>query len=216
MSSTVTALKMKARRSKLVVVHLDGSPAFSIAPVLAAPLRVGQTLEADQIAELKHRQAQEDAYQRALSLLSRRPRSERELEQYFMRRGVDEEIAAMVIGRLRERGLVDDQAFARAWVENRTAFRPRGPWALRAELRKKGITTEAIDAALEDLDQEQAAYKAASKAARRWSQLSTEDFRARLDAYLARRGFDYQILPGVIARLEREIAERMDESEDVR
>jgi regulatory protein len=213
-SSTITALKMKARRNKRVVVHLDGRPAFSLAPVLAATLQVGQSLDAGQITELKDRQALEEAYQRALSLLSRRPRSERELEQYFKRRGVDEEIAARVLGRLRERGMVDDRAFARTWVENRTTFRPRGPWALRAELRKKGISNESIDAALEGLDQEQAAYKAASKVAKRWTELSAEDFRSRLDAYLARRGFDYQILPGVIARVEREVAGRMDESEE--
>ncbi len=215
MSSTITALKMKARRNKRVVVHLDGKPAFSLAPVLAATLQVGQTLDASQIAELKGRQALEEVYQRALSLLSRRPRSEHELQQYFKRRGVDDETAAKVMGRLRERGMVDDEAFARAWVENRTTFRPRGPWALRAELRKKGVSSESIDAALEGLDQEQAAYKAASRVAGRWSGLSEENFRHRLDAYLARRGFDYQILPGVIARVESEIAGRMDESEDV-
>lgn len=216
MSSTITALKMKARSNKRVVIHLDGSPAFTLAPVLAAALRVGQTLDQSQVTELKHRQSKEEAYQRALSLLSRRPRSELELRQYFKRRGIDSEIGDTVLQRLRERGLVDDEAFARAWVENRTAFRPRGPWALRAELRKKGVANETIDAALEGFDQEQAAYKAASKVARRWSELSAEDFRSRLDAHLARRGFDYQILPRVITRVQREVRGTVDESEDVK
>jgi regulatory protein len=215
-SSTITALKMKARGKKRVMIHLDGRPAFSLAPVLAATLRVGQTLGQSQVTELKHRQSKEEAYQRALSLLSRRPRSELELRQYFQRRGIDSELADTVLQRLRERGLVDDEAFARAWVENRAAFRPRGPWALRAELRKKGVANETIDAALEGFDQEQAAYKAASKVARRWSELSAEDFRSRLDAYLARRGFDYQVLPRVITRVQSEVRGIVDESEDVR
>jgi regulatory protein len=153
-SPTITALKMKARRSNRVVVHLDGKPAFSLASVLAATLSLGQTLDEDQIDELKRRQSREDAYQRALSLLARRPRSQRELELYFKRRGIEDGVAAGVIERLRDQGLVDDLAFAKAWVENRNEFRPRGPYALRAELHKKGVANETIDAALEGFDQE--------------------------------------------------------------
>jgi regulatory protein len=214
-SSTITALKMKGKRSKKVVIHLDEEPAFSLAPVLAATLRVGQTLNERQIAELKDRQALEEAYQRALSLLSRRPRSEFELRQYFKRRKTPSHIAELVLQRLDEHGLVDDQAFARAWVENRAAFRPRGPWALRGELRQKGVSSEIIEAALEGFDQEAVAYSAARKIAPRWREFTTEEFRRRLNAYLTRRGFDYEILSRVIARVEREIDARMDESEDV-
>lgn len=216
MNSTITALKMKSQRSNRVVVHLDGKPAFTLAPVLAASLSVGQTLDEGLIGELKRRQALEEAYQRALSLLGRRPRSERELALYFKRRGIEDETAAGVIERLRERGLVDDRAFAKAWVENRIEFRPRGPYALRAELRTKGVANEDIDAALEGLDQEEIALKAASKMVRRWKELSAEDFRARLNTYLSRRGFDYQILPDVVARIERDRAGNRDESEDVK
>jgi regulatory protein len=215
-SSTITALKMKGKRSNKVVIHLDEEPAFSLAPVLAATLRVGQTLNERQIAELKDRQALEEAYQRALSLLSRRPRSEFELRQYFKRRKIASRIADLVLRRLDERGLVDDRAFAHAWVENRTTFRPRGPWALRAELRQKGVSSEAIEDALEDFDQEAAAYKAAIKVAPRWKEFKSEDFQRRLNAYLSRRGFDYQILSRVISRVEREIDARTDESEDVK
>jgi regulatory protein len=214
-SSTITALRMKAGRSKRVVVHLDGKPAFSLAPVLAASLSVGQKLDEGQITELKRRQAREEAYHRALSLLSRRPRSERELEQYFKQRGFDEEISSAVIKRLRDQDLVDDYAFARAWVENRNEFRPRGPFALRAELRKQGVTNDAIDAALEGFDQERIAIKAAEKMMRRWKELSAEDFRSRLNTYLSRRGFDYQILPDVIAEIERERVGHEDESEEM-
>jgi regulatory protein len=213
--STITALKMKAGRSKRVVVHLDGKAAFSLAPVLAASLSVGQELDDGQITEFKRRQAREEAYHRALSLLGRRPRSERELEQYFKRRGFDEEIAAAVIERLCDQNLVDDHAFARAWIENRNEFRPRGPFALRAELRKKGVASDAIDAALEGFDQEKIAIKAANKMMRRWKDLSAEDFRSRLNSFLSRRGFDYQILPDVIAKIERERAGHEDESEEM-
>ncbi len=215
MSSIITALKMKAGRSKRVVVHLDGKPAFSLAPVLAASLRVGQELDDGQIKEFKRRQAREEAYHRAISLLGRRPRSEHELEQYFKRRGFDEEISAAVIERLRDQNLVDDYAFARTWVENRNEFRPRGPFALRAELRKKGVANDAIDAALEGFDQEGIAIKAAGKMMRRWKQLSAEDFRSRLNTYLSRRGFDFQILPDVIAKIERERVGHENESEEM-
>ncbi len=54
----------------------------------------------------------------------------------------------MAIERLTDLGMLDDEAFARAWVESRDRARPRGERALRAELRQKGVADRAMAAAL--------------------------------------------------------------------
>jgi regulatory protein len=63
-----------------------------------------------------------------------------------------EEVADAVMGRLEQVGLVDDEAFARFWVENRDRFKPLSERALSYELKRKGVSDAAIEAALETVD----------------------------------------------------------------
>jgi regulatory protein len=95
---------------------------------------------------------------------------------------------------------VDDEAFAQFWVENREQFRPRGPRALRYELRRKGIGQEAIDQALEGVDPLADAYQAAARKAQQLSHLDQPEFFRKLVDYLARRGFDYDVAKEVTNR----------------
>jgi regulatory protein len=192
---------------------VDGKFALGVDRALAAGLQVGQALSNEQIAELKLRDKEERACKRALRLLARRPRSELELRRYFEKRGVPLEAQTRAMKRLRDQGLVDDLAFAMAWVENRQLFRPRGVFALRVELRRKGIANEIIETALDGFDEEQAALKASRKPAGRWRQLSADEFRRRLGDYLARRGFAFELIPTVVDRCWRELEAAKDESE---
>jgi regulatory protein len=213
MGGTVTALKASSRRKGRVQVYLDGRYAFSLAGVLAARLTIGRALPDAEVEALKHDEAVEDAYQKALGLMRRRPRAERELRMRFRRNRLPATIQDAVIDRLREAGLVDDIGFAEAWVENRSTFRPRSARMLRFELRQKGVPRQAIEAALAGYDEDAAAIDAANKAARRYAQLSEVDFKKRLSQYLARRGFDHATISPVVDRSWRETADSRHESE---
>ncbi|MFP3853581.1 MAG: regulatory protein RecX [Anaerolineales bacterium] len=194
-------------------MFLDGEFVFGLPKLLAAQLEIGRYLTAAEIEALQQEGAVEAARQRALGLIARRPRSEKELRQYFDRREVPTVIQDVVIERLAEAELVDDFAFAESWVENRTEFRPRGEMALKAELRQKGVSRMAIEDALVGFDEEAAALKAGEKALSRYRDLEWEDFRQRVGAYLGRRGFRFDIISSVVDRLWRQVAK--DESEGV-
>jgi regulatory protein len=215
-ADVITALKLQSKNRNRVSIYLDGEYRFSLNRILATGLRVGQRLSDDQIMGLKRQDLEEQTYQRAIRLLRRRPRSEYELRLNFIRHKVPDDVQETVVTRLGEVGLIDDRAFADAWVENRHLFRPRGVRALRAELRKKGVSSEVIEAALQDYDDEQAAYQAAVKGARRLKGTSWDVFRQRLGAYLARRGFDFSTISPVVSRVWREKAGVEDESEVVK
>ncbi len=201
MARKITALRVQKRNPQRVNVYLDGEFAFGLARIVAAWLRVGQELSEEKIAELLQADVQEQAYQRALRYLSYRPRSEAELRAYLTRRGVEPSTIEQILARLRELGLVDDAAFARAWVENRGTFRPRGRRALRAELRQKGIPSEVIERALAEVDEVPLALRAGEKALRRYGALSWPAFREKMGAYLARRGFAYETIQTVLPQL---------------
>jgi regulatory protein len=125
-----------------------------------------------------------------MRLLSYRPRSEAELRQRLARRGAPADLADEAISRLRELGLVDDAAFARAWVEGRSRLSPRSRRLLRRELQAKGIEGEAAREALVPLDDEDAALRAAERRAGAMRGLPYPEFRRRLGDFLRRRGFD--------------------------
>jgi regulatory protein len=210
----ISALKLSGRNRRLVDVYIDGSKNFSVIKSIATELKVGQELSHDQIELLKNKDLEERTYQYALKLISRRQRSEGELRERFRRRNATNEMQDAVIERLREIALVDDYAFAQAWVENRQTFRPRSAWAITQELRKKGVPKEAIQAALDNFNDEDAAYRAASKASGRLSNLSWELFNRRLSDHLRRRGFQYSTISPIVKRVWLETSGNGGESEE--
>ncbi len=193
MTGNITALKYQKRRRDRVSVYLDGRFAFGVPEIVAARLKVGQSLSDAEIEALREHGSVEEAYNRALGYLSYRPRSQAEIAAYLQRHDIPDTQAEEVVDRLKAAGLVDDQAFAQFWVENREQFRPRGPRALRYELQRKGIGQEAIVQALEGVDPLADAYQAAARKAQQLSHLEQPEFFRKLVDYLARRGFDYGV-----------------------
>ena len=189
--------RAKGGRHRIEVVF-EGGRVLTIAARAAEGLRVGLRLTEADLTELGRKDEVEDTHHRALGLLARRPRSENELRQAMRRRKVGEDVQVEVMERLRTAGWVDDAAFAAAWVENRDSFRPRSAVGLRAELRRKGVGRDEIEAALHQHDEAGAARAALERAARRWKSQSWEEFHLRGRAYLARQGFSYDTVSRVV------------------
>jgi regulatory protein len=206
MDHTITAIKAQKRNPNRLAIYLDGEFAFGLARIVAAWLTVGQVLGEDAIAELKHKDQDEVAYQYGLTVLSYRPRSIAELRQKLVGKGYSETVMEQVIERMRQNGLLNDAQFAQTWVENRFAFHPRSRRALAIELRRKGISNDDIDQALgEPGNEEETAYQAAKRQANRLVALERAEFRNKLGAFLGRRGFSYDTIRPVIDRLWDEL-----------
>lgn len=86
----------------------------------------------------------------AARFLEARPRSEAEVRSKLTRLGYRRELVEDAVARLVELRYLDDDAFARSWVESRDRARPRGEHALRAELGRKGVDRAVIDDVLGD------------------------------------------------------------------
>jgi regulatory protein len=211
MLQKVTALKYQRKNRQRVNVYLDGRYAFGLQASIAAGLRVGQVLSLEEIAQLQSRDLAEVAYEGALGFLSYRPRSHAEVEAYLARRKSSPAVTQTVIARLAAAGLVDDDAFARYWVENRESFRPRGRRALRFELRRKGVADAVVESAMSEIDERESAYRAAQNHAERLSSLEYQMFRRRLEGFLQRRGFGYEVVKETVARLWRELHDSREE-----
>jgi regulatory protein len=86
----------------------------------------------------------------AARLLETRARSVEEVRRRLTAAGYRPDLVAGVINRLVELGILDDAAFAQAWVDSRDRSRPRGAHALRQELQQKGIDRSLVDELLAD------------------------------------------------------------------
>lgn len=202
MAQIITALKIQKRNPNRVNVYLDGEFAFGLSRTTAAWLRVNQPLTPEKIAALQAQDAQEDAFQQALRLLSYRPRSVAEVRKKLVDKKYDPAVIEAVLNRLLDSHYLSDQNFAEEWVENRSTFRPRSRRMLQYELRKKGVAEEHIQSALARItDETELAYQAGIRYAARLADLDRETFRRRLGAYLSRRGFSYGTIAPVVKRI---------------
>lgn len=205
MVQRITAITPQQKNPQRVNIYLDGKFAFGLAAVVAAWLRVGQELGEERIASLKTQDEGEIVYQKALHFLSYRPRSSAEVRQNLSKRGISEALIEEIMNRLQNTGLVNDETFAQAWVENRNTFRPRGKTALRMELRRKGLSNEIVQSVMDTQVNDAAlALEAARRYARRLAGLEWTEFRQKLSGFLARRGFSYTTLAPVVSEVWKE------------
>jgi len=127
-----------------------------------------------------------------LTLLTAAPRSRGQLGEALRKRAVPDDAAQRVLDRLVEVGLVDDEAFAEAWVSSRHRGRGLAPTALRLELRRRGVNDEHIAAALDGLDEQTQLKTARELAARKAAATAGLPYPARLRrvaGLLARKGY---------------------------
>src|ERR687893_2994188 len=194
----VTALRPTKRDPDRIAVELDGSFAFALPATLVADerLEVGEMLDDERVRSLLAADQASRATEAALVFLGYRPRSEKEVRDRLRRGGYEQEAIEHAISRLHEWRYLDDADFARRWVENRTTHRPRGKRLLQQELRHKGIDTETVREVIAEVDLDETGA-AEALARRRLPSYAGDDpgaIRRRLGAYLARRGYGYDVI----------------------
>jgi regulatory protein len=133
----------------------------------------------------------ERARQICLRQLAVRPRTRAELATALRRGGISDEIAAQVLDRYGEVGMIDDAAFARAWVSSRHHGRGLARRALASELRQRGVAPDAVGEAVAELDADTEAATARALVERklRTTTGQPEAVFRRLAGMLARKGY---------------------------
>ena len=142
-----------------------------------------------------------------LRRLSSAPRTRGELERDLARRGADPDVSSSVLDRFEEVGLIDDDAFARMWVESRHRSKALARSALKRELSDRGLDRESIEEAISQIDDDAEWQRARDFAAAKFRVRQGEDpLKAmnRLAGQLARKGYP----AGMCFAVARETASR--------
>lgn len=205
----IERLELVRGRAQRVLLHMDeGEPVEIALEVLERHrLGTGDSLAPRTLRTLVEDDAKWRVRQAALHLLSYRMRGTEELRRRLKDKGFRAPLIKQCLETLAEQGLLDDRAFAASYTRSRLAARPRGPFRIRQELRKKGVNEDvardAITGVMEDEGVTEAAL--ARKALAKWISSQSKDtlnalvapppsdarerVRRRLHGFLARRGF---------------------------
>lgn len=198
----ITAVKQQQKRADRYSIYVDGSYAFSFseAELLRSGIAVGDEFDSDRLRELQDRANQDKAYERVLNLLSYRPRSEWELRDYLRRKDYTPPIQELIIARLKKAGYVNDEEFARRWVENRRMSRPISKLRLRQELKQKRIAEDIVSKVLANDEVDEVVIVKDMIERKRLTQKYTDTM--KLKQYLARQGFRYDTITTALNDLE--------------
>lgn len=207
----ITDIKEAVRDQDRLNIYIDGKFFCSLAlsQVVDLKLKIGRVLTDEELVELKRASEFGKLYQRALEYALLRPHSQKELRDYLkkktlsrtirvknkktgeyqtkLKEGFDASLVEPVLARLIERGYVDDERFARLWVENRSVRKGVSQKKLRLELQAKGVAQDIIENCLSEgvrNEQEELAKVIARKAKKYPDE-------QKLIQYLLRQGFNY-------------------------
>ena len=207
----ITDIKEAVRDQDRLNIYIDGKFFCSLAlsQVVDLKLKIGRQLSDEELVSLKKASEFGKLYQRALEYALMRPHSQKEMRDYLkkktlskavriknkktgeyqtkMKEGFDASLIEPVLERLIERGYVDDEHFARLWVENRSVRKGISQKKLRLELQTKGISQDIIDACLSEgvRNEREELEKVIAKKAKKYPD------EQKLIQYLLRQGFNY-------------------------
>jgi len=178
-------------------VFVDGAYSFSLdeLQLVNLGLKTGQEIDEEKLTELKGESDFGKNYIRAVDLISRRLRSEKEIRDYAWRKKWTPENLERVIERLYKYNYLNDEKFARAFVSSRSA-RDFSTKKMKVELIKKGIRSDLIEKVLDEsqeFDEIESLKKLINK------KRSSYDDERKLIAYLMSKGFRYDDIKSVIS-----------------
>jgi len=195
--------KLKAQKNaKRANLYVDNQfiAGLSLNLVVKHGLAVGQSLSNKQLDELLTQALLEKLYNQSLNFLSFRPRSPQEVKRFLAKKTQAnpkfKKVIDLVLTKLDQRSLIDQSAFAQWWVEQRLRFRPKGKFALRQELRQKGIDRSVIDQVLAEVDEVQVIRDFYIQKLAKKSSLSNQP--KKLIIYLQRRGFSWSAIKSCV------------------
>lgn len=185
----ITAIKAQTKRAGRYSLFIDGKFSFGLDgdELLRLGLVSGQEITTKDIEKIKQENELDKLYDKTLNLLSFRPRSSWEIQDYLKRKKQPTERIEKILNKLSEYGYVNDEDFARRWVENRRLLKPISSLKLKAELKQKRVSDEIINKVLtqDQTDERQVLKNLIERKAHRYPS------QQKLMQYLARQGFRY-------------------------
>ena len=199
----ITSIKQQKNKNR-VNVYLDDKFGFGIDldNFVLLHLKVNQELTEEEIEKVVKKAEFQKTFDKLLRFAMVRPRSEKEIRDYFRRKKVHESMHEELFEKLKHFELIDDEKFAKWWIDQRANFKPKPKRILIQELRIKGIGKEIIDTVLSEevVDEEKMARELLEKRAYKWNSLDPKIAKQKKFQYLAGKGFSWETIEKVVTK----------------
>jgi regulatory protein len=199
----VSGIKQQVKTQGRYSIFIDGKFSFGLSEsaLMKSGLRIGKEISREELVSLKDVAKADKAFNRALGLIARRPRSEWEIRDYLRRKEYDPEFIDELVDRLRTGKWLDDNAFARMWVENRRLLKATSSRRLTQELKQKRVSDDIIKDVLFD-DQTDEIVLIKEIITRKRKQTRYQD-NQKLIAYLVRQGYNYSDVKDALKEIDQ-------------
>lgn len=164
---------------------------------------MGKEISKKEIDKILEKDQQVKALEKSFRLLGLRPRSKKELIKKLKEKGFTEKIIQKTLKKLKKLGYLDDEKFARAWLETRK-LSGRGKFIIQRELKQKGVNKEIIKNILEEYKREEELEKAwalVKKKIKVYKDLNLYTQKQKLTRFLSSRGFGWEIINEVLKEI---------------
>lgn len=213
MHMIITGITAQQKDKNRINVMVDGAYRFSLDILQLSDLgiKVGKDYTEDELQALEVESSFGKVYTRALEYCLMRPHSAKEVRDYLyrktrerrtktgeMRPGVSQEVTTRAYDRLVEKGYINDESFARYWIENRSQTKGISRRKLQLELRAKGVDSSLVDRLLQETlrSDDEEIQKVIAKKQRLYPD------RQKFIQYLMRQGFSYDSITSALSHDE--------------
>jgi regulatory protein len=194
--SSITAIRQQRNKDRMNI-YLDGKFGFGIDidNFAILNLKVGNEYTGEEIEKIINKAEFQKTLEKLLRFAYLRPRSEKEIRGWLYRRKVPDVMHFDLFSKLKYFDLLDDEKFARMWVESRISFRPKPKRILTQELKLKGVNREIIDKVLGEIeiDENKLAKNLLQKRELHWKRYEKGQVAQKMTAYLISKGFNFEI-----------------------
>ena len=202
----ILTIEPQPRRKNQYTLTLDDSRSFSVHKEVIAKygLKSGMDIDEEQLQSRIWEANVKTASDLALNYLGYRTRTKKQLCDYLKRKGFDQPVIEETVRKMEEYGFLNDEEFARRWVQSKKTGKPTGRRKVAYELKIKGIPQDIVESALDTLTLEEErtqAIKLAEKAALKYKELPHRERMAKISQVLMRRGFDWEVVGWVLRHL---------------
>lgn len=179
-------------------IYLDEKFGFGLdlQNFLKLGLKVEQELTEAEIEEIVKKSEFQKTLDKLLKFAMLRPRSEKEIIDWFYRKKTPEVVQQDLFNRLKSLDLINDKKFAEWWIGQRMQFKSKSKRELVYELKNKGIKREVVDEVIDsaEIDEERIARDLLEKKMYKWQGLPSFERNRKISEFLGRRGFGWDVI----------------------
>lgn len=213
--SKITRQKTKQERYN---IYLNDEYSFSVdeATLIKFGLTKGKVLDSFEIDEIKYEDEIAKAFNASLHFLSFQMRSEHEVKKKLLDKGFGESVVLEAIQKLHKLGFLNDETYSKALLETKKRTQKKGPYAIKEDLRKKGIDKDLQEKVVSTFtydEQKQLAKELAEKTVKLNSKKTPSQIKQKIQETLIRKGYSFSIVEDVLSEIKLEKEE--DEWQDL-